>query len=96
MKKRNEFINREQKELVYDVYYLTGLADKEYDRITKRQMLDVIYKNIILDHEWFEGYLTSDELQTLIDFANDKEFTSKKHKRKNKLEENNTRGFHCF
>ena len=77
MKKRNEFINREQKELVYDVYYLTGLADKEYDRITKRQMLDVIYKNIILDHEWFEGYLTSDELQTLIDFANDKEFTSK-------------------
>src|SRR5690554_6802318 len=77
MKKRNEFINGESKELVYDIYYLTGLADKEYDRITKRQMLDVIYKNIILDHEWFEGYLTSDELQTLIDLANDKELTSK-------------------
>lgn len=67
-----EFINRYQKEDVYTLYYQMVDDAKDYEKITKKKMLVAIYEALIEDPSLFDGYVSGDALNVLIQFAHHK------------------------
>ncbi|MCF7931042.1 MAG: hypothetical protein K9L02_06005, partial [Acholeplasmataceae bacterium] len=67
-----EFINRYQKEDVYTLYYQMVDDAKDYEKITKKKMLVAIYEALIEDPSLFDGYVSADALNVLIQFAHHK------------------------
>src|SRR5690554_5384420 len=67
MKQDYAFINQYPKEDVYNLYCAAVLSGKDYDRITRKQMLIEIYEEIVYNPEWLEGYMSKDLLTYLLD-----------------------------
>src|SRR5690554_1572986 len=67
MKQDYAFINQYPKEDVYNLYCAAVLGGKDYDRITRKQMLIEIYAEIVYNPEWLEGDMSKDLLTYLLD-----------------------------
>ena len=67
-----EFINRYPKEDVYTLYSHMIDDVKEYEKITRKQMLSSIYDALIEDTSRFDGYVSVDALRYLIEIAQGK------------------------
>lgn len=72
MKENLSFINKYPKEDVYSVYLTTEFAFKEYDDITRRKMLEVIYDQIAFEPTWLETYLNEETLRFFIEVSKEK------------------------
>lgn len=67
------FINRFDKVMIFTIYEQMVDDSKDYEKITRKKMLFSIYEALIEDPSRFDGYVSANALNLLIDLAHEKQ-----------------------